>query len=83
VVPSLTPKGDCGGLREVVDSRRYTVDRLIEIFCRGIRCERPQSNTNDHSGAEDESFLIPFRNCPSFFSRSSVDSSDVSLQHRR
>jgi hypothetical protein len=29
-----------------------------------------------------ESFLIPFWNFPSFFSRSSVDSSDGSLQHQ-
>jgi hypothetical protein len=30
----------------------------------------------------DENFLIPFWNFPSFFSRSSVDSSDGSLQHQ-
>jgi hypothetical protein len=42
----------------------------------------PQSNTNDHSSNADESFLIPLWNFPSFFSRSSVDSSDASLQHQ-
>lgn len=42
----------------------------------------PQSNTNDHSIDGDERFLIPLWNHPSFFSRSSVDSSDVSLQDR-
>jgi hypothetical protein len=55
---------------------------LTEVV-RAEHAERwPQSNTNDQSSNVNESFLMPLRNYPSFFSRSSVDSSDVSLQHQ-
>jgi hypothetical protein len=54
----------------------------MDLIGRAGHAERwPQSNLNDPSFNVDESFLIPLWNFPSFFSRSSVDSSDVSLQH--
>jgi hypothetical protein len=82
-VLSIQLWNDCGPV--AADGRFGTSTRLIDsrrIF-RAEHAERwPQSNINDHSGNADENFLIPLWNYPSFFSRSSVDSSDVSLQHQ-
>jgi hypothetical protein len=82
MLPRIQLWRDCGAVS--ADVRLRTSTRQIDLgeIVRAEHAERwPQSSTNDPSIDVDENFLIPFWNYPSFFSRSSVDSSDVSLQH--